>query len=159
VTEDDGRRRRRIGPLDDLRTLRDALRDEEQRVSYWRQLVQGRLDLVRGAMTGGHPSAEELARLAAERERTGGSRRSPSAAFLNFDGLMSPLAGLDGLWATPIDWDDPAELARIERSLVEAEVKLSAYRRALHERIDDCTTRLVGHYQRDPSHVSELVTD
>ena len=31
-------------PLDDLRTLRESLREEEQRVSYWRQLVQGRLD-------------------------------------------------------------------------------------------------------------------
>ncbi|HEU4899577.1 MAG TPA: hypothetical protein VFX88_18735 [Actinomycetota bacterium] len=27
-------------PLDDLRTLRESLREEEQRTSYWRQLVQ-----------------------------------------------------------------------------------------------------------------------
>ena len=159
MTEDDVVRRRRIGPLDDLRALRDALREEEQRVSYWRQLVQGRLDLVRGALTGGHPSAEELARLAAERERTAGSRRSPSATRLHQAGLVSPLVGLEGLWATPIDWQNLAGLAGTERSLVEAEVKLSAYRRALHERIDDCTARLVDHYQRDPAHVTELVTD
>ena len=43
-------------PLDDLRTLRESLREEEQRVSYWRQLVQGRLDLVRTALEGGQPS-------------------------------------------------------------------------------------------------------
>ena len=157
MTEDDAVRRRRTGPLDDLRGLRDALRDEEQRVSYWRQLVQGRLDLVREALTGGHPNAEELARLAAERERGGGPRRSPAATPLQLDGLVSPLVGLEGLWATPIDWEDRDGLARVERSLVEAEVKLSAYRRALHERIDDCTARLVDHYQRDPAHVSELV--
>ena len=52
-------------PLDDLRTLRESLREEEQRVSYWRQLVQGRLDLVRTALEGGHPSADDLASLAA----------------------------------------------------------------------------------------------
>jgi hypothetical protein len=36
---------------------------------------------------------------------------------------------------------------------VEAEVKLSAYRRALHERIDSCTAQLVDHYQRDPAQI------
>ncbi|HEV3398239.1 MAG TPA: hypothetical protein VG693_03015, partial [Actinomycetes bacterium] len=54
-------------PLDDLRTLRESLREEEQRVSYWRQLVQGRLDLVRTALEGGQPSADDLASLAAAR--------------------------------------------------------------------------------------------
>jgi hypothetical protein len=34
---------------------------------------------------------------------------------------------------------------------------LSAYRRALHERIDDCTAQLVGHYQRDPAQLAEIV--
>ena len=50
-------------PLDDLRALHESLREEEQRVSYWRQLVQGRLDLVRTALEGGHPSADDLASL------------------------------------------------------------------------------------------------
>ena len=121
-------------PLDDLRTLRVSLREEEQRVSYWRQLVQGRLDLVRTALDGGHPSADDLASLALE-------------------GLVSPLAGLEGLWDAPIAWDDPPALHRLERGLVEAEVKLSAYRRALHERIDACTAQLVDHYQRDPAQI------
>ena len=121
-------------PLDDLRTLRESLREEEQRVSYWRQLVQGRLDLVRTALDGGHPSADDLASLALE-------------------GLVSPLAGLEDLWDAPIAWDDPPALHRLERGLVEAEVKLSAYRRALHERIDGCTAQLVDHYQRDPAQI------
>jgi hypothetical protein len=110
-------------PLDDLRTLRESLREEEQRVSYWRQLVQGRLDLVRTALDGGHPSADDLASLAAARPRDGARRRSPAATSLALEGL------------------------------VEAEVKLSAYRRALHERIDACTAQLVDHYQRDPAQI------
>jgi hypothetical protein len=31
--------------------------------------------------------------------------------------------------------------------------ELSAYRRALHERIDGCTALLVDHYQRDPAQI------
>jgi hypothetical protein len=157
VTEDDDVHKGRREPLTDLRSLRESLRDEEQRVSYWRQLVQGRLDLVRAALEGGHPSADDLARLAAARTRTGGRRRSPATAELALDGLVSPLVGLEALWDAPIGWDDPAGLRRVERGLIEAEVKLSAYRRALHERIDDCTAELVGHYQRDPGHLIEIV--
>jgi hypothetical protein len=63
------------------------------------------------------------------------------------------LAGLEDLWDAPIAWDDPPALHRLERGLVEAEVKLSAYRRALHERIDACTAQLVDHYQRDPAQI------
>ena len=140
-------------PLDDLRTLRESLREEEQRVSYWRQLVQGRLDLVRTALDGGHPSADDLASLAATRPRDGARRRSPAATTLAFDGLVSPLAGLEDLWDAPIAWGDPRALHLVERGLVGAEVKLSAYRRALHERIDACTAQLVDHYQRDPAQI------
>jgi hypothetical protein len=118
-----------------------------------RQLVQGRLDLVRTALEGGHPSADDLASLAAARPRDGARRRSPAATSLALEGLVSPLAGLEGLWDAPIAWDDPPALHRLERGLVEAEVKLSAYRRALHERIDACTAQLVDHYQRDPAQI------
>jgi hypothetical protein len=141
----------------DLRGLRESLREEEQRVSYWRQLVQGRLDLVRASLEGGHPSADDLARLAAARTRPGSPRRSPAATRLALEGLVSPLTGLETLWDAPISWGDRDGLRRLERGLVEAEVKLSAYRRALHERIDGCTAELVGHYQRDPGHLSEIV--
>jgi hypothetical protein len=158
VTEDDVCLERH-GSLDDLRALRESLREEEQRVSYWRQLVQGRLDLVRGVLAGRRPSADELARLAATRERTGGRRRSPAATRLSLEGPLSPLVGMEALWDTPIGWDDGDRLDRTERSLVEAEVKLSAYRHALHQRIDACTAQLVDHYQRDPGHAAELVSE
>jgi hypothetical protein len=79
--------------------------------------------------------------------------RPPAATSLALEGLVSPLAGLEDLWDAPIAWDDPPALHRLERGLVEAEVKLSAYRRALHERIDACTAQLVDHYQRDPAQI------
>jgi hypothetical protein len=83
----------------------------------------------------------------------GARRRSPAATSLALEGLVSPLAGLEDLWDAPIAWNDRLALHRLERGLVEAEVKLSAYRRALHERIDACTAQLVDHYQRDPAQI------
>ena len=112
----------------------------------------GRLDLVRPRSNGGHPRPATWPpwpRPAAD----GARRRSPAATSLALEGLVSPLAGLEGLWDAPIAWDDPPALHRLERGLVEAEVKLSAYRRALHERIDACTAQLVDHYQRDPAQI------
>lgn len=53
-------------------------------------------------------------------------------------------------------WSAPRSRAATSlalEGLVEAEVKLSAYRRALHERIDACTAQLVDHYQRDPAQI------
>jgi hypothetical protein len=77
---------------------------------------------------------------------------------LALEGLVSPLAGLEPMHVgRPIAWDDPAALHRLERGLIEAEVKRSADRRALHERIDDCTAQLVGHDQRDPAQLAEIV--
>jgi hypothetical protein len=155
VIERDAVHVERPEPLADLRALRESLREEEQRVSYWRQLVQGRLDLLRSALDGGHPRGD-LAGLAAARSRTG-ARRSPADTRLALEGLVSPLAGLEALWDAPIAWDDPAALHRLQRGLTEAEVRLSAYRRALHERIDDCTAQLVDRYQRGPAQLAEIV--
>jgi hypothetical protein len=90
--------------------------------------------------------------------RVAGAARGPShTSRVAAEGGGHPsaddLAGLEDLWDAPIAWDDPPALHRLERGLVEAEVKLSAYRRALHERIDACTAQLVDHYQRDPAQI------
>ena len=108
------------------------------------------------------PCPHRARRRPPERRRPGQPGRGPAArrgqaalaaTSLALQGLVSPLAGLEGLWDAPIAWDDPPALHRLERGLVEAEVKLSAYRRALHERIDACTAQLVDHYQRDPAQI------
>ena len=139
-----------------LRAARERLQAEELRVSFWRRLVQGRLDLVRAALAGegAPPSVGDLARLAVAWPDTA-PRRSPAAACLVPDAGAAALHGLDGFWDTPLPWDQPARLRELERLLVEAEVELSAYRRLLHQRLDACTAELVARYRRDP----ELVTD
>lgn len=154
MTEESFAERLRLEPLAGLRALREALRQEERQVSYWRRLVQGRLDLARAALGGDQPSASRLSATTV-RERSNG-RRSP--AFPRFaDGAMDRrLADLAGLWDTPIPWDDPEQLRQVERNLVTIEAELSRYRRELHERIDACTAELVGRYRRDPGELRSL---
>src|SRR6266542_4829903 len=61
VTDESLVERLRLEPLAGLRALRKALREEERQVSYWRRLVQGRLDVARAVLAGDRPSAEKLA--------------------------------------------------------------------------------------------------
>jgi hypothetical protein len=154
VTEESFAERLRLEPLAGLRALRKALREEERQVSYWRRLVQGRLDLTRAALAGDQPSASRLSTTTL-RERSNG-RRSP--AFGRFaDGAMDRrLADLAGLWDRPIPWDDREQLRQVERNLATIEAELSRYRRDLHERIDACTAELVGRYRRDPGELRSL---
>jgi hypothetical protein len=49
--------------------------------------------------------------VAAARARTGGRRRSPAATRLALEGLVSPPAGLEALWAAPIAWGRPGGAA------------------------------------------------
>jgi len=155
VTEDAFADRLREQPLAHLRALRESLQEEERRVSYWRRLVQGRLDLVRTGLEGGVPAPGSLARLAVA-GRSAARRRSPAWTLVGLDEEARPVAGLGTLWDTPIPWNHLAEPAEVERGLVEVEVELSVYRRVLHQRLDACTAELVGRYVRDPSQLGVL---
>jgi hypothetical protein len=128
--------------------LRSSLRGEERRVSYWRRLLQGRLDLITGGEAG-RPAP--LAALAGH--GLPGAGHEPALPGV-LDGLLDelrtdPLAEAERLWREPVPWDDPAGLAGQEAALHRLERELSAYRRLLHERIDACTSELIGRYQHD----------
>jgi hypothetical protein len=146
--------RLRLEPLAALRAMRKVLREEERDVSYWRRLVQGRIDLARAALAGDQPSVSRLASRITAQERAEG-RRSPS--FAGFaDAADHHLARLADLWDSPIPWDDPKQLREVERTLVTMEADLSSYRHDLHERIDACTAELVGRYRSDPEQLKSL---
>jgi hypothetical protein len=155
VTEESFAQRLLLEPVAGLRALRTGLREEELQVSYWRRLVQGRLDLVRDALAGHQPNAERLASSRIAQEATDGGR---SAAFTRITGgdMERRLATLVELWDTPIPWDDAEELRQIELTLVTIEADLSSYRQDLHERIDACTAELVGRYRRNPGELKSL---
>jgi hypothetical protein len=155
VTEESFAEGLRLEPLASLRSLRTALREEERQVSYWRRLVQGRLDLARSALAGDRPSPDKLASSTTLHDRAD-ERRSPGFSEVADGGMDRRLAKLAGLWDTPIPWDDLDQLRQVEVTLVTIEAELSSYRHDLHERIDACTVELVGRYRRDPGQLKSL---
>ena len=61
--------------LDELRHYRQRLRDEEDRVSYWRRVVHARMDLLTaGRSTDGSISVDELVRVLGD-TGTGAARK------------------------------------------------------------------------------------
>jgi hypothetical protein len=129
--------------LEDLRAHRQELVTEESRVSYWRRILQARMDLIIGHDD--HKALQRLGVVLAEHEAH--SRRL-AVQSLHVPGDAPPLPDLGMLWDTSMLNDDPdAIVAR----LAEAEHQLSAYRRSLHERLDAATGELIARYHEDPA--------
>jgi hypothetical protein len=127
--------------LDELRTYRQALITEESRVSYWRRILQARLDLALVDRAALGRLREVLS------EHQASSRR---LALQPLDGAadVPPLPDLTALWETePASGDPDSLVAR----LAAAEEELSAYRRSLHARLDAATGELISRYQEDPA--------
>src|SRR5205823_1888286 len=82
--------------LDGLRSYRRALTAEEGRVSYWRRIVQARLDLVRAAESGTVASSDNLRNVFAEARV--GSGRGALISIVPVDD-MPPLPDLAAVWA------------------------------------------------------------
>lgn len=128
--------------LPDLRRLRAELTDYETRVSYWRRLVQARIDLVQD---GRQP--ENLDRLAqALADAPSRTRRIANLDLFPPD-TVPPLPELAELWQlTPAaDQTDDylAKLGAIEQ-------QLSSHRRMLHQRIDALHAELIARYRQEP---------
>jgi hypothetical protein len=107
--------------LDGLRSYRRALTAEESRVSYWRRIVQARLDLVRAAEGGTSATVDNLRGVFAEARVDSG-----------------PRAG------------DVAYNRMLGHDLSKAEAQLSAYRTALHKRLAAATGELIARYREQP---------
>jgi hypothetical protein len=133
--------------LDGLRSYRTTLTGEEGRVSYWRRIIQARLDLVRAIDTGQNASVEDLRDVFAE-GRMSGNR----SALLNIVPVddMPPLPDLAAVWAKQPVRDDHSFNAALIHDLIKAESQLSAYRTALHRRLATATAELIARYREDP---------
>jgi len=132
--------------LPDLRDLRSQLAHEETQVSYWRRIIQARLDVVRSHLPDATPVAD-LARLLTD------SRSSVTRlAHIDVQPVddIPPLPDLAEIWSRQVDRHDQAMLAALEEDLSEAEAELSAYRRELHHRIDLFTDELIARYREQP---------
>ena len=134
-----------------LRSYRQTLAAEEDRVSYWRRIIQARLDLVR-AGEGRQGLTLERVREVLSEQRLGRGRQALLAILPHED--MPPIPNLLRLWQSdPWPGDSPEARehnARLEADLHETEVALSAYRSALHRRIDAATGELIARYRENP---------
>jgi hypothetical protein len=133
--------------LDGLRRYRAALSTEENRVSYWRRILQARLDLVRAVDTGASTSVEDLSGVFAE-NRIGGTR-SALMTIVPVDD-MPPLPDLVQLWGREPRPGESEENLALAHDLTKAESQLSAYRAALHRRLAAATSELIARYREEP---------
>lgn len=134
--------------LEALREYRRALGAEEGKVSYWRRILQARLDVLQ-AGSGARALDHEHLRPVLATERVGAGRRA-LVEILPVDDIP-PLPSLAELWDRRIDAGDEAGQAAFEHDLQVAEAQLSAYRNALHRRIGEATGELIARYREQPA--------
>jgi hypothetical protein len=134
--------------LERLREYRKALTAEETRISYWRRLVQARLDLTTLGVGPDHIRLDQL-QMALSETRVGLGRLAHLSAEPSES--QPPLPDLGGLWSRDVATDDPAALELMRDELQAAESQLSAFRAALHDRLDRATTELIARYREDPT--------
>ncbi|MFL6238815.1 MAG: hypothetical protein ACJ735_04875 [Actinomycetes bacterium] len=130
-----------------LRAYRQALGDEENRVSYWRRIVQARLDLVRAGARGDPVHSENLRQVLAQAPSTTG--RTALVTIVPVDDIP-PLPDLAGLWERDVHPGDDEHNRKLARDLELVEKQLSAYRTALHARISAATSELIARYRDQP---------
>ena len=134
--------------LSALRTYRQALTAEENKVSYWRRLILARMDLIE--LKGADDAVRlERLRLALSETRVGAGRQAVVDVIQIDD--VPPLPDLDALWSREAHPDRPEETTRLRRDLSFAELQLSAYRAALHRRLSNATTELIARYREEPT--------
>jgi hypothetical protein len=137
--------------LDGLRSYRRALGDEEGRVSYWRRILQARLDVVRAGLEGGSArevDTEALRPVLAD-TRVGAGRRALISVVPVDD--IPPLPQIEQLWERQVRPDDVVGQRALEVELAAAERQLSDYRAALHRRIAEATGELIARYREKPA--------
>jgi hypothetical protein len=133
--------------LEALREYRKTLTTEEAKVSYWRRIIQARLDVVRAGTLASADGAN--LRPVLTNARVSGSRQALIEVLPVDD--IPPLPSLAELWDRQVDSADSAGMAALEADLDQAEQQLSAYRRALHQRIGDATGELIARYRETPA--------
>lgn len=132
--------------LEALRAYRQVLTAEESKVSYWRRIIQTRLDLVRGGgrITSGHNLKPVLT------DKRVGAGRQALIEILTVDDIP-PLPDLAGLWDRYVDPSDTERVAALEADLADAERQLSEYRGVLHRRLAAATSELIARYRDEPT--------
>ena len=131
-----------------LRTYRRTLTHEESQVSYWRRILQARVDVLVAGQGGRALDSAALATMLTS-DRVGVGRRALIEISPADD--IPPLPNLAALWARQPDPADPAAVAEHVADLTEAEQELSSYRSAVHHRLGAATGELIARYRERPA--------
>jgi hypothetical protein len=164
-----------------LRELRARLHEQESRVSYWRRLIQARIDIMETVRTTQSTvpldSGPDLRRIlttpATRFPETAGSaspfpepRQPIRTSHLQMRAMDTPddispdstdpahrwsAAQILTLWERIVDPTDFAGITAVLADLHNVEAALSAQRTALLGQLDVATTALIGRYSTDPS--------
>jgi hypothetical protein len=131
--------------LEALREYRKTLSSEESRVSYWRRIIQARLDLL---VAGADADGDTLRPVLTD-QRVGAGRRALVEVTPVDD--IPPLPDLAELWDRFVDLEDARAVASLVEDLTDAEQQLSEYRSVLHRRIGAATSELIARYREQPT--------
>ena len=141
--------------LEELRDYRQRLSAEEDRASYWRRLAHARIDVLEAESTTGETlSFEQLVRVLGD---TGSGQTRRALIRVKAADPLPDLPEVGEMWATEADPHDPAQVAEALERVRAAERQLTAYRRALHERIDEATGELISRYRDDPAQALSIL--
>ena len=143
-------------PLEEIRAMRGECREIEDKVSYRRRIIQGRLDIVasdlRRRAEGGAPGdlrtlVDSLPDVLSDKVRGSGPGRLPTGILPPDDDITADLdstAGPDTLGNLP-DMPDEA-VAELAQSIGDLEREVSDARRGLFSRIDALNGELARRY-------------
>ena len=131
--------------LDDLRSLRQHLTDEEGRVSYWRRLFQARLDMLNDV---DEVDTQDVRRVLQDASN---APRRWQALGLHPADIDTEMPEARQLWARVVDLNDEEQRTAYVALLQQMESSLSRNRRALHQQIDAVTTELITRYRANPA--------
>jgi len=135
--------------LRELRTYRQLLMSEEDKVSYWRRLAHARIDVLEAeSHAEGSLDLDELVRVLGD---TGAGRTRTALVGVRAAEPLPELPILTQMWVTEIDPHDQENVADAVERLRAAEGQLTDYRNALHEWIDEATGELISRYRNDPA--------
>ncbi len=143
--------------LDELRSYRQRLVDEEVIVSYWRRVVQARLDLL-------HLACDEqehvaVADIIQALDEPAGTGRRPALLSVLTEEPLPIIPEIGDVWMQPLRPRDAEHAAEVRRDSAEAETRLSARRQDLFTRLDAATAELVRRYACDPAAALTLLPD
>jgi hypothetical protein len=131
----------------ELRKYRNSLKEEEAKASYWRRLIQHRLNLIACERSEGHLPIEDLIRALGE---TGSGHRRRQLLTVEAEEELPQLPGLDELWTQDPDLNDREALETLVAELQKVEEQISTYRQGVLSRLNAATAEIVSRYKVNP---------